>query len=151
MFVKKSWSLSIVLAAIFLCPLASAEIVDLRVDNPRSLPAHAVAMNCPVKSSQLTEILDRALKKRGIQKERWVDQKFAYSAGVICRQHESGQHLYMLRIHFVTELEGDISVAFIHQGFQTDAGLGGEEEIFKAFSQSLWFSLSDYVRQNKWD
>ena len=151
MFTQKTARLGMVLAAILICPLVSAEIVDLTVENPRILPAHATSMNCPVQDSQLNEILDRALTKRGIERVTWAYQKFAYSAGVICREHESGQHLYIIRNNFVKELEGNIMVAFIEQGFQMDAGLGGEEDILKAFSQSLWFSLSDYVRQNTWD
>lgn len=145
------------LCALLLCatlligPFAAAEITDLRVTDPGVLPTNVYSFGCPVTEEQLTEVVDRRFANSGIQRASLDSQRFFYSAGVICRQHESGQHLYIIQIMFQKEFPEDIVMAFSHQGYQVNAGLGGAEEMVKDFSRSLKFSLSDYVRQNIWE
>ena len=143
--------LAAIAVALFYSQLSFAEITDLRVDEPDRLPTVVFAFNCPVSTEQLSQVVESALEKRGIRTEVWRDQTFGYSAAAICREHESGQHLFILQFRFGTELEDDVRVAFVEQGYQINAGLGGDAEILEEFSASLNMSLADYVSQNIWD
>ncbi|MEM1434421.1 MAG: hypothetical protein AAGG11_10230 [Pseudomonadota bacterium] len=144
-------ALAAVAAALFCSQLSFAEITDLRVDEPSRLPTVVFAFNCPVTTDQLSQVVESALEKRGIRSEVWRGQTFGYTAAAVCREHESGQHLFVLQFRFGTELEGDVKVAFVEQGYQVNAGIGGEAELLEEFAASLDMSLYDYVRQNIWD
>ena len=135
----------------FLSSLATAEITDLRVEDPRNLPTNVYAFGCPVTSDQLEAVLNARLERRGVNSIKPRDYNFGYSAGAICRKQGADGHIFIIQLMFLKTIEGDVRVAFAEQGYQVNAGVGGADELLEAFAGSLRYSLHDYFRQNIWD